>query len=160
MDRTTTPVAVPALQIPPRTQVSNYPAPFAAGMQGREKRALGDWFGLTRFGVNLTRLQPGARSALRHAHATQDEFIYILEGRPTLHTDAGRMELVAGMCAGFRAGTGNAHCLVNESAADVLYLELGDRSPDDAVVYPDDDLAAVQVAGAWVFQRKDGTRYP
>lgn len=160
MDRTTAPVAVPAVQIPPRTQVSTYPEPFAARMQGREKHALGDWFGLTRFGINLTRLQPGARSALRHAHASQDEFIYILEGRPTLHTDAGYMELTAGMCAGFRAGTGNAHCLINHSAADVLYLELGDRSPNDAVVYPDDDLAAVHIDGGWVFQCKNGTRYP
>lgn len=160
MDRTTAPAAVPAAQIPPRTQVSKYPEPFAARMQGREKRALGDWFGLTRFGINLTCLRPGASSALRHAHAGQDEFIYILEGRPTLHTDAGHMELAAGMCAGFRAGTGNAHRLINQSAADVLYLELGDRSSHDVVIYPDDDLKAVLLDGVWVFQHKDGTCYP
>ena len=74
-------------------------------MQGREKRPLGDLFGLTNFGVNLTTLAPGAVSALRHAHNTQDKFIYILEGHPTLHTDEGRTRLSPGMCAGFKKST-------------------------------------------------------
>ena len=58
-------------------------------MAGREKRPLGDVFGLTNFGVNLTRLAPGAVSALRHAHSKQDEFIYIVAGQPVLRTGAG-----------------------------------------------------------------------
>ncbi len=78
-------------------------------MAGRQKRPLGDLFGLVNFGVNLTRLVPGGVSALRHAHSRQDEFVYVLEGRPTLHTDDGRTELVPGMCASFESGTGNAH---------------------------------------------------
>ena len=90
---------------PKRTKLSNYPEPFASQMQGREKRPLGDLFGLTNFGVNLTQLAPGAVSSLRHAHTTQDEFIYILEGHPTLHTDEGRTRLSPGMCAGFKNST-------------------------------------------------------
>ena len=66
-------------------------------MEGREKRALRDVFGLRHFGVNLTRLAPGAASALRHAHATQDEFVYVLEGEPTLVTDGGEVPLRPGM---------------------------------------------------------------
>ena len=76
---------------------------------GRGKRALGELFGLTNFGVNLTRLAPGGQSALRHAHGKQDEFVYILEGEPTLVTNAGETPLKPGMCAGFKAGTGDAH---------------------------------------------------
>lgn len=153
------PVALSAADAPLRKKPSNYPAPFAARVAGREKRALGDLFGLTNFGVNLTRLPPGALSALRHAHATQDEFVYILEGTPTLVTDAGRTRLKAGDCAGFRRGSGDAHCLINESDSDVVYLEVGDRSPGDAVVYPDDDLRADWVEGRWRFAHKDGTPY-
>ncbi len=153
------PVAVVAAEVPPRTKPSNYPDVFAARVAGREKRILGDRFGLTNFGVNHTRLAPGAMSALRHAHATQDEFIYVLEGNPTLRTDAGPTVLAPGMCAGFRAGSGDAHQLVNETDRDVVYLEVGDRTPGDAVVYPDDDLQAVYVDGRWVFLRKDGTPY-
>lgn len=111
-----TPVAIMAAEAAPRTKPSNYPEPFAARMAGREKRPLGDVFGLSNFGVNLTRLAPGASSALRHAHSKQDEFIYVLHGRPVLRTDAGETQLSPGMCAGFKAGTGNGlSCLTAQA---------------------------------------------
>jgi uncharacterized cupin superfamily protein len=86
MTEKSSPIAILATEVPARTKPSNYPEPFATRMAGREKRQLGDVFGLTNFGVNLTRLAPHATSALRHAHSKQDEFMYILQGRPTLHT--------------------------------------------------------------------------
>lgn len=156
---TARPVAIAAADAPNRAKRSNYPEPFASRMAGRQKQPLGDLFGLSNFGVNRTRLLPGASSALRHAHSKQDEFVYILEGRPTLHTDEGRSELRPGMCAGFRAGTGNAHRLVNDSDEDVVYLEIGDRTRGDSATYPDDDLCATIVDGAWLFAHKDGTAY-
>ena len=116
----TMPVAVKALAVAPRTKRSNYPEPLAARVAGREKRQLGDVFGLKNFGVNLTRLAPGAASALRHSHTRQDEFVYILEGAPVLITDAGETPLEVGMCAGFRAGDVNAHHLVNRGSTDVV----------------------------------------
>jgi uncharacterized cupin superfamily protein len=153
------PVAIVAAQAPGRPKPTNYPEPFASRMVGRRKHSLGDLFGLTNFGVNLTRLAPNAASALRHAHTKQDEFVYILQGHPTLHTDEGRTRLAPGMCAGFRAGTGNGHRLVNETEEDVLYLEVGDRTPGDEGSYPDDDLRAQLVDGGWKFLHKDGTPY-
>ncbi|MBW4518954.1 MAG: cupin domain-containing protein [Scytolyngbya sp. HA4215-MV1] len=159
MTEQTNPIAIHAAEVPARTKSSNYPEPFASRMAGREKRPLGELFGLRNFGVNLTRLAPNAVSALRHAHTQQDEFVYILQGHPTLHTDAGQTQLAPGMCAGFRAGTGNGHCLVNETAEEVLYLEIGDRTPGDAATYPDDDLQALQVDSRWQFTHKDGTPY-
>ena len=154
-----TPIAVAAAEVPPRSKSSVYPEPFASLMLGREKRQLGEQFGLTNFGVNLTRLAPNAVSALRHAHTKQDEFIYVLQGHPTLHTDEGRTPLSPGMCAGFKAGTGNGHRLINETAEEVLYLEVGDRTPGDEGCYPDDDLKAMLVNGKWEFVHKDGTPY-
>jgi uncharacterized cupin superfamily protein len=124
---------------------------------GRDKQPLGDVFGLTNFGVNLTRLAPGGQSALRHAHGKQDEFVYVLEGEAVLITDAGASTLQAGMCAGFKAGTGDAHHLVNRSQKDVVFLEVGDRSAGDSVAYPDDDVAAVWEDGRFKYTRKDGT---
>ncbi len=154
------PKALRALEAAPRARPSNYPEPFAARMKGREKRPLGELFGLANFGVNLTRLAPGAQSALRHAHTRQDEFIYVLEGRPSLITDAGETVLEPGMCAGFKAGSGDAHHLVNRGSEDVFYLEVGDRTPGDAAAYPDDDLQAVVGSdGRWRVLRKDGTQY-
>jgi uncharacterized cupin superfamily protein len=132
---------------------------FAPRVAGRDKRPLGDYFGLKNYGVNLTRLASRAQSALRHAHSKQDEFIYVLEGKPTLVTDEGRMDLAPGMCAGFPGGTGNAHHLINETSDDVIYLEIGDRTPSEDVTYPDDDLQIATIDGRRQFAHKDGTPY-
>jgi uncharacterized cupin superfamily protein/catechol 2,3-dioxygenase-like lactoylglutathione lyase family enzyme len=157
--KTSAPVAVVAAEVPARAKQSGYPEPFRAVVRGREKRALGDVFGLATFGVNLTRLPPGAASSVRHAHTVQDEFVYVLAGRPTLATNAGETELAPGWCAGFRAGTGDAHHLVNRTNDDVVYLEIGDRLPGDGATYPDDDLLVKQVDGAYRYTHKDGTPY-
>jgi uncharacterized cupin superfamily protein len=160
MPNTKFPTAIVALEAAPKTKPSNYPEPFASRMAGREKRPLGDVFGLSNFGVNLTHLAPGAGSALRHAHSKQDEFIYVIEGHPVLVTNEGEAALSPGMCAGFKAGSGNGHQLLNRTSQDVLYLEVGDRSAGDTVAYPDDDLQAVMGAdGKWRFAHKDGTPY-
>ena len=152
-------VAILANEVAPRTKQSIYPSQFIARVQGREKRQLGEAFGLRNFGVNLTRLAPGAVSALRHAHTLQDEFIYVLQGHPTLHTNAGATQLSPGMCAGFKAGSGDAHQLANETNDEVVFLEVGDRTAGDTVTYPDDDLQANMVGGQWQFSHTDGTPY-
>lgn len=156
---TSKPIAVTAADVPPRVRKSVYPPPFAALMEGREKRVLGDLLGLTSFGVNLTRLSPGAQSALLHAHSRQQEFFFVLEGTPTLVTSEGQQQLRPGMCGGFVGGSSLAHHLVNRSNADVVYLEVGDRTAGDLVDYPNDDLVAVMDGGAWRFTRKDGSAY-
>lgn len=149
-----------AREVPPRTKPSNYPETFRPRVAGRVKRALGDAFGLTSFGVNHTTLAPGAWSALRHAHTVQDELVYVLEGNPTLVTSDGESLLAPGMCVGFKAGSGNAHHLVNHTDKDVVLLEMGDRNPGDAATYPDDDIQAVlDENGKWKFTRKDGSSY-
>jgi uncharacterized cupin superfamily protein len=128
-------------------------------MASRQKRPLGDVFGLKNFGVNQTTLAPGGESALLHRHSKQDEFVYILSGEPTLITDDGEVALRPGMCAGFPAN-GRAHQLVNRSEADVVYLEIGDRSAGDEGTYPSDDLKAIlQANGQWAFTHKDGRPY-
>jgi uncharacterized cupin superfamily protein len=159
MPERTHPTAINASEAPARVKQTNYPEPFASRMAGRLKHSLGDLFGLTNFGVNLTRLAPHAVSALRHAHTKQDEFVYILQGHPTLHTDEGRTHLSPGMCAGFKAGTGNSHCLINETTEEVVYLEVGDRTSGDEGSYPDDDLKAMLVGGKWSFVHKNGSPY-
>ena len=159
MTEQTNPIAINAVEAPVRTKPSVYPEPFASRMAGREKRPLGDLFGLKNFGVNLTRLAPNAVSALRHAHTRQDEFIYVLQGRPTLHTDEGRTQLSPGMCAGFKADAENGHRLINETTEEVVYLEIGDRTAGDEGTYPDDDLKALLVEGKWQFVHKDGRPY-
>jgi uncharacterized cupin superfamily protein len=154
------PVALVAAGVAPRRAKSVYPEKFASRLGDRTKRPLGDQFGLTIFGVNLTTLAPGAMSALRHAHTKQDEFVYILEGTPTLITNSGETLLLPGMCAGFKCGTGDAHHLVNRGTTGVVYLEVGDRTLGDEAAYPDDDIVAIKTPdGTRKFTAKDGTPY-
>lgn len=154
----THPIAIRAEEAPARPAPTGFPPDLMEGLHGRVKRPLGSLFGLANFGVNLTRIPPGGASSLRHAHQKQDEFIYVLEGTPVLVTDAGETPLVPGMCAGFPAGTGNAHHLRNPGPGDAVYLEIGDRSPGDVVTYPDNDLQVVPGSdGKARWLRKDGT---
>lgn len=151
---------IAAHRIEPPDVKTSYPAPFAALVEGRIKRKLGDYFGLKNFGVNLTELRPGAISALVHHHSKQDEFIYVLEGHPTLVLGDEENLLRPGDCYGFKAGSGIGSQLINRSSESVLYLEIGDRSVGDEVIYPKDDLKAVQLAdGCWLFSHKDGRPY-
>nr|WP_254658076.1 cupin domain-containing protein [Pleurocapsa sp. PCC 7327] len=93
----------------PERRGSNYPEQFKSLVAGRVKKRLGNVAKLKNFGVNLVKLKPGSRSALRHWHTKQDEFIYILEGEATLVTNAGEQILRSGMAAGFPAGEANGH---------------------------------------------------
>lgn len=150
---------LPADAIAPIT-TSIYPEPFASRMQGRTKRKLGDHFGLTNFGINLTTLAPGAISALLHYHSVQDEFIYVLKGSPTLILGNDEFLLKEGDCCGFRAGMNTGAQLVNRSNDEAIFLEIGDRLPGDSATYPDDDLAAEALAdGSWLFTHKSGEPY-
>jgi uncharacterized cupin superfamily protein len=159
MKRADKPLAVLAADAPLRQRPSNYPEMLAVRLAGREKRPLGDLFGLRNFGVNLTRLPPGAVSSLHHAHSRQDELIYVLKGGPTLFVGEDETELGPGMVAGFPAG-GPAHHLENRTREDVVILEIGDRSPGDEGSYPHDDLQAIfGEDGRWMFLHKDGTPY-
>jgi uncharacterized cupin superfamily protein len=152
---------LPALdpaQVPAATG-SSYPEPFKARVAPRRKQRLGDALGLKNFGVNLTTLPPGAASALRHWHTHEDEFIYVVGGELTLVTHDGEQRLTAGMCAGFPAGRADGHCLVNRTGKDAVYLEVGDRRPEDAVSYPDDDIIARATPQGRRFTRRDGSAY-
>jgi len=143
----------------PESTGSNYPQQFKYAVAGRVKKRLGDAARLQNFGVNLVRLAPGSCSTLRHWHTCQDEFIYVLEGEVTLITNSGEQVLKSGMAAGFPAGDADGHYLVNRSNADVVYLEIGDRTSGDSVNYPDDNLIAKSGDNGWIFTRKDGEIY-
>ena len=137
-----------------------YPQPYSGVTDGREKAALGNVAGLTQFGVNLTRLKPGAASALRHWHENEDEFVYVLEGEIALIEDGGETVLKPGDCAGFKAAITNGHHLVNKSQRDALYLEIGTRGARERVRYPDADLVMERDERGLRFLHKSGEPYP
>ena len=137
-----------------------YPLEFAEGFDGRFKRALTEALGLTQFGVNLTTLEPGAKSSQRHCHSEEDEFVYVLAGEIVLITDEGERVLKPGMAAGFPRGDGNAHQLVNRGGVAATYLEVGTRSANDDVSYPDIDMVGRKREGKYRFFHRNGEPYP
>jgi uncharacterized cupin superfamily protein len=135
---------------------SGYPEPYRQVTIGRERQRLGNAVGLDQFGVNLSRLKPGAQSSQRHWHANEDEFVYILEGEVVLHEDGGEIVLRAGDAAGWKAGVANGHCLINRSAQDVVFIEVGTRSNHERVDYPDIDMKVVRDDDGMRYTHKNG----
>ena len=144
----------------PEVRDSGYPEPFRSRMGDRVKRKLGDACNLTKMGVNLVTLGPGAQSALRHWHTQEDELVYILSGEVVLVTNLGEQTLTAGMCAGFRAGARDGHHFLNRSSAPAQYLEIGNRIDGDNAFYPDDDLVWVEIDGETHAAHRDMNIYP
>jgi uncharacterized cupin superfamily protein len=149
---------MPRIDIPKiaAQQIASYPREFSAVIAGREKRKIGDAAGLTQFGVNITRIRAGAASALRHAHEQEDEFVYVLEGELVLVENDGETVLRAGDAAGFKAGSGIAHCLLNRTDRDALYLEVGTRAAAERVHYPDVDFMMERDESGRRWFRKSG----
>jgi uncharacterized cupin superfamily protein len=138
---------------------SGYPGDLKLACVGREKAALGNLAGLTQFGVNLTRLKPGAASSLRHWHENEDEFVFVLEGELTLIEDEGETRLAVGEAAGFKSGVPNGHHLVNKSQRDAVYLEIGTRAERECAHYPEHDLVARKDGKHFAYFHKSGEPY-
>jgi len=139
---------------------SGYPDPYRQAVIGRERKRLGNAAGLDQFGVNLSRLKPGAASSQRHWHAHEDEFIYVLEGELVLVENEGETVLRPGDAAGWKAGVANGHCLINRTARDAVYLEIGTRAPRERAEYPDIDMVAVRDGKSQRYLHKSGAPYP
>jgi uncharacterized cupin superfamily protein len=152
------PATVDPRTITPRT-ATVYPPEFAGAVKGREKRALGDFFGLTQYGVNLTTLAPGSWSAHRHWHENEDEFVFVVEGEITLIDDAGEHLLKPGMCAGFKSGVRNGHHLVNKTNTPVTYLEIGTRAQVERAYYSEADMFFEKDGAKTTVTRRNGAPF-
>jgi uncharacterized cupin superfamily protein len=98
---------------------------------------LGRPVGLTRTGVNITRIPPGMRTSFPHAHSDEEEFLYVLEGTPDVWLDGELHRLGPGDIVGFPPGTGVAHTVINDTSSDVKLFVVGEHRPGgDRVFYP------------------------
>lgn len=138
---------------------TGYPPEFAAITNGRFRKRLGDAGGLTQFGVNICRIEPGSGSSVRHWHHNEDELVYMLSGEAILIEDEGETLLRAGDVATFKAGVANGHNIVNRGTVDAVFIEVGTRANDEIAEYPDVDMRAEKAAGVMRFTRKDGSPF-
>jgi uncharacterized cupin superfamily protein len=139
---------------------TSYPPPYDAEARGRSALMLSDAGGLSQFGINVTILQPGAKSSMRHWHAREDEFVMVLSGECLLVEDAGETPMTAGDCAAFPAGHPDGHHFVNRSEAECRLLVVGTRVDHDVCTYSDHDLMVTITPQGDRFTLKDGTPYP
>lgn len=142
--------------VPVKTS-SIYPEPYAAMMKGRSSLRLGDAGGLTQFGANLVRLEPGALSSLRHWHMAEDEFVMVTEGECVLIQDEGETVMRVGDCAAFPAGNTNGHHFVNRSDRRAAFLVVGSKAPREVATYSDVDMKVEMEGGKARFTYKDGS---
>jgi uncharacterized cupin superfamily protein len=146
--------ALSSLEVEPIVR-SGYPEPYYSRCMPREKRRLGDVFGLQKIGINRTTLPPGKESSMRHWHTHEDEFVFVLEGEVVLRTQAGEQVMTAGCCAGFPAGSSDGHQLINRSDKPAVYLEISNRDAEDCAHYSDADVDLLARRGK--FTRRDGS---
>ena len=138
-----------------------YPDPFWEPIVGRARQRLGNAVGLSQFGVNLTTLKPGTWSSQRHWHRNEDEFIYVLKGEIVLCEDHhSETVLKAGDAAGFKANSGNGHCLINRTQHDAVYIEVGTRTVNETTVYSDIDMRLERDKTGMRYLYKTGQPYP
>lgn len=136
---------------------SSYPGNLNREMDGRSSLRLGEAGGLTQYGVNLVRLEPGARSSLRHYHMEQDEFVMVTEGVCTLIDDHGEHAMHPGDCAAFPAGEENGHHFENKTDAPAAFLVVGTHTPSETAFYSDMNMMVTTEDGVFHFTRKDGS---
>jgi uncharacterized cupin superfamily protein len=112
----------------------HYPPPFDRERVGLT-RNLGKAAGSASLGFCIDRLTPGERSSFTHAHAHEEEVVYVLEGECVVRlVEPGKapreVPLRAGHVVSFVAGTGIAHCFANRGTRDCLIFTVGERKRD------------------------------
>lgn len=111
---------------------------------GSEQKHLGDASGCEKIGVTMERLAPGKKSCVAHFHTKEEEHIYGISGQAVLMIDGQPHEFSAGDYICFRANTGLAHSFINDSAADFVFMVMGNRDKNDVVVYPENNKVQVR----------------
>lgn len=91
----------------------------------------GKTFGLKRLGIHHELLPPGRRTSWPHAEKTEEEFAYVIEGRPQVWIDGNLYQLEPGDGVGFPPGTGISHTFINNTDSNVRLLVVGDTNRDD-----------------------------
>jgi uncharacterized cupin superfamily protein len=144
------------LELIEKVQKTGYPPPHDEQVRGRWSQRLGQVFGLTDFGANVTTLEPGAWSSQRHWHQGEDELVVMLEGEATLVEDEGETILRAGDVAIFPKGIANGHHLINRSATPCRLIALG-KGLTAVCHYSDIDMIVDPASGNYT--HRDGTPF-
>lgn len=110
-------------------------------------RALGAFGGGTHVGVCLEELEPGKQACPAHYHHLEEEHLYLLAGELTLRLGNRTYALHAGSYVCFPAGQKAGHAITNTGTSIARYLVIGERNPNDVMVYTDSGRVGVRLTG-------------
>ena len=99
--------------------------------------SIGEKLGLTRIGIHHVRVPAGRRTSYPHAESAEEEFVFVIEGRPDAWIDGVLYPLQPGDSVAFPAGTGICHTFLNNTADPVRLLVVGEKpKPENLIRYP------------------------
>lgn len=88
----------------------------------------GRTLGTLHLGMHWVKLMPHQRSSDPHAESHEEEFVFVVSGRPHVWINGYIYQLEPGLCIGFPAGTGIAHTFINNTTEPIEMVVLGDRT--------------------------------
>jgi uncharacterized cupin superfamily protein len=98
---------------------------------------VGSRLGSELIGGSLYEVDPGKKLWPYHLHHSNEEWLIVVRGRPTLRTPEGERELVEGDVAYFPRGPSGAHQVINRSDTPVRVLMLSTKIFPEILEYPD-----------------------
>jgi uncharacterized cupin superfamily protein len=110
----------------------------------------GPMVGASQLGASLYELPPGQAICPYHYEYAEEEWLLVLEGRPTLRSPEGEEVLGLWDVVCFPTGPAGAHGLRNETEDTVRVLMWSTVRTPAATVYPDSDKI-----GIWTGNRED-----
>jgi uncharacterized cupin superfamily protein len=109
----------------------------------RREIQIGPLVGASRLGATLYEVPPGQRINPYHYEYNNEEWLVVLEGRPTLRTPSGERELRPGDLVAFPEGPAGAHAVSNRTDERVRVVLLSTKRRPAVAVYPDSDKMAI-----------------
>jgi uncharacterized cupin superfamily protein len=129
------------------------PEGYRAGMA-----RFGNRIGARLIGGSLYELPPGQSICPYHFEYGDEEWLIVLQGRPTLRRPRGTQKLEPGDVVCFPPGPEGAHKVTNRTQETVRVLMVSTKNEPSVAVYPDSDKMGVWPGGkeSLMFQRAGG----
>jgi uncharacterized cupin superfamily protein len=127
------------------------------GYRARMAR-FGPTIGAEQLGGSVYELDPGESVCPYHYEYPEEEWLLVLEGRPTLRDPDGEHELEPGDLVCFLEGPDGAHKVTNRSDAAVRILMVSTKTEPSVAVYPDSGKLGVWPPGK-LFRLEDAVDY-
>jgi uncharacterized cupin superfamily protein len=121
--------------------------------QGRAAR-VGRKIGATQMGMSIYELPQGQAICPYHFEWTDEEWLIVLDGTPTLRTPEGERTLEPGDTVCFPAGPDGAHLVRNDTTGNARVALLSTKHAIGLAEYPDSDKVGIWAGGTHYMLRR------